>query len=403
MRTRRTFLIISQVYLPDPTAVGQHLADVAKELVRRGHRVIVYTADRGYDDPSVVYSRRETIDGAEVRRVGLSSFGKSSIPIRLLGGALFVGQVILRAAFTRGVDAIVVSTSPPIGPLGAVVLGLVHRVPVKYWVMDVNPDQMVALGILGPRSLAARAFNYLNRMILRRVQHVIVLDRFMAERINSKVDVSEKLVILPPWPAEDPADVTSHDENPFRREHGLVGKLVVMYSGNHGPSNPVTTIIEAGKRLCNESRLVLLFIGGGIGKREVEDARCPNIRTLPYQPRETLEHSLAAADVHLVTVGDDVTGIVHPSKIYGAMAVARPILLVGPVESHVADILDKNDIGWHVRHGDVDGAERLLREILAMAPAELQRKGRLAREVMALSGGKAGACERVCDVIEREV
>ena len=393
MSTRRTFLIISQVYPPDPTAVGQHLADVAKELVGRGHRVIVYTADHGYDDPSVAFPRRDTIDGVEIRRVRLSSFGKSSIPVRLVGGALFVGQVILRGAFTRGIDAILVSTSPPMGPWGAVLLGLVHRVPVKYWVMDVNPDQMIALGMLTSRSLPARVFDYFNRAVLRRAHDVIVLDRFMAERINSKVDVSGKIVILPPWPAVDPADVVSNEDNPFRREHGLEGKLVIMHSGNHGPSNPLTTIIEAGKRLCDESRLVLLFVGGGIGKREVEDARCASIRSLPYQSREILEHSLAAADVHVVTVGDDLKGIVHPSKIYGAMAVARPILLVGPAESYVADILRNNDIGWHVSHGDVDGAERLLREILLMDPAELRQKGRRAREVMTLSGGKAGACE----------
>src|SRR5688572_19549012 len=101
MRTRRTFLIISQVYPPDPAAIGQHLEDVAKELVRRGNRVIVYTADHGYDDPSAAYEPRETRDGVEVRRVPLSSFGKSSIPVRLLGGGVFVAQVIVRAAFTR--------------------------------------------------------------------------------------------------------------------------------------------------------------------------------------------------------------------------------------------------------------------------------------------------------------
>ena len=403
MRNRRTFLLISQVYPPDPTAVGQHLADVAKELVRRGHRVIVYTADHGYDDPSVAFPHHETIDGVDVRRVRLSSFGKSSIPVRLLGGALFMSQVVLRAAFKREIDAIIVSTSPPMGPWGAALLGLLHRVPVKYWVMDVNPDQMIALGMLTSRSLPARVFDYLNRAVLRRADDVIVLDRFMAARINAKVDVSRKLSILPPWAAADPSHVVSHDENPFRKQHGLDGKLVIMHSGNHGPSNPLNTIIEAGKRLCDDPRLVLLFVGGGIGKREVEEAGCRNIRSLPYQPRETLEHSLAAADVHLVTVGDDVKGIVHPSKVYGAMAVARPILLVGPDENYIADILRNNDIGWHVRHGDVDGAERLLREILSMDPAELERKGRRAREVMALSGGKAGACERVCDVIERGV
>ena len=403
MSTRRTFLIISQVYPPDPTAVGQHLADVAKELVRRGNRVIVYTADRGYDDPSVAFPARDTIDGVEVRRLRLSSFGKSSIPIRLVGGTLFVGQVILRGGFTRGVDAILVSTSPPMGPWGAVLLGLLHRVPVKYWVMDVNPDQMIALGKLTSRSLPARVFDYVNRVVLRRASDVIVLDRFMAERINSKVDVSEKLTILPPWPAVDPGEVISHHENSFRKEHGLDGKLVIMHSGNHGPSNPLTTIIQAGKRLCNDPRLVMLFVGGGIGKREVEDAGCENIRSLPYQSRDILEQSLSAADVHVVTVGDDVKGIVHPSKIYGAMAVARPILLVGPRENHVADILRNNDIGWHVGHGDVDGAERILREILSMNPTELEQKGRRAREVIALSGGKAGAVERVCDVVERGV
>jgi len=403
MPTRRTFVVISQAYLPDPTAVGQHLADVAEELVRRGHRVIVYTADHGYDDPSVAYPRRANINGVEVRRLRLSSFGKRSIRVRLLGGALFVAQVVLRATFTRGIDAILVSTSPPMGPLAAIFLGLIRRVPVKYWVMDVNPDQMIALGLLAPRSLPARVFDSINRVVLRRAKDVIVLDRFMAERINSKMDVSEKLVVLPPWPAEDPAAVVPHDENPFRAQHGLSGKLVVMYSGNHGPSNPLTTIIEAGKRLRDESRLVLLFVGGGVGKKEVEQARSHNIRSVPYQPRETLRHSLAAADVHVVTVGEDVKGIVHPSKIYGAMAVARPILLVGPAENHVADILRTNDIGWHIGHGDVDGAERVLREILRMAPAELQRKGRRAREVIARSGGKAAACERVCDVVERGV
>jgi glycosyltransferase involved in cell wall biosynthesis len=383
--------------------VGQHLADVAKELVRRGNRVVVYTADRGYDDPSVSYPKRDTIDGVEVRRVRLSSFGKRSIAVRLVGGALFLTQVILRGAFTRGIDAIVVSTSPPIGPWGAAILGLVRRVPVKYWVMDVNPDQMIALGMLTSRSLPARVFDYFNRVVLRRAHDVIVLDRFMAERINAKLDVSKKMVVLPPWAAVDPPDVVPNEDNPFRKEHGLEGKLVIMHSGNHGPSNPVTTIIEAGKRLCDEPRLVLLFVGGGIGKKEVEEAGCANIRSLPYQSWGILEHSLSAADVHLVTVGDEVKGIVHPSKIYGAMAVARPILLVGPQENYVADILRNNDIGWHVRHGDVDGAERLLREILSMDPAELQRKGRRAREVMALTGGKAAACERVCDVIERGV
>ncbi len=397
----RTFLFLSQVYVPDHAAVGQHLADVAEELARRGHRVIVLTADRGYDDPSVSYKRREKIRGVDVRRIPFSSFGKSSIPVRTLGGVLLILQAIVRSIAIRGVDAVVVSTSPPVGPLAAVVIGMLHRAPVKYWVMDVNPDQMVALGLIGERALPVRAFNWLNRVVLRRAKDVIVLDRFMADRIRRKVDVGDRLTVLPPWPPEDFASVVEHADNPFRKQHGLNGKVVVMYSGNHGPSNPVTTVLQAARRVCDEPRLVLLFVGGGVGKREVEHAACPNVVSLPYQPQSELRYSLAAADVHLVTVGDQIPGIVHPSKVYGAMAVARPIFLVGPEESHVADILDRHDIGWHVRHGDVDGAERILREIAHAPPELLREKGRRAQEVMTSMGGKAVACARVCDVLEQ--
>lgn len=397
----RTFVFLSQVYVPDPAAVGQHLADAAEELVRRGNRVIVYTASRGYDDPSEKYPRRETVRGVDVRRVPLSSFGKSSIAIRLLGGILFVLQVIVRSAFVRGVDAVVVSTSPPVASVGAIVVGFIHRAPVKYWIMDVNPDQMVALGLARESDISVRAFESLNRMILKRAADVIVLDRFMAARINKKLDVSQKLTVLPPWAAEDPESVVEHPDNPFRRKYGLNGKVVVMYSGNHGPSNPLTTILDAATRVADEPRLLLMFVGGGVGKREVDKTESPNIRSLPYQPQGDLQFSLAAADVHVVTVGDAIPGIVHPSKVYGAMAVARPILLIGPEENHVADIMNDHDMGWRVRHGDVEGTVRVLREIASAAPEALAEKGRNARDAMVAMGGKAGACGRLCDVLER--
>ena len=89
---KKTIFIISQVYVPDPAATGQHLADVAEELVRRGNRVIVDPSSRGYDEPSVKYLLRETIRGVNVRRVPLSSFGKSSILVQLAGGFSFVLQ-----------------------------------------------------------------------------------------------------------------------------------------------------------------------------------------------------------------------------------------------------------------------------------------------------------------------
>lgn len=397
----RRLLILSQVYRPDPAAVGQYLADVAGAMVKRGWRVVVLTANRGYDDPGARYPARETIDGVDVRRLPLASFGKRSLAVRLLGGLSFVVQTIVRGLLVGRIDAILVSTSPPTAPLGALVVGCLRRAPIKYWVMDVNPDQAVALRMARPGSLPVRLVDWLNTLVLARALDVIVLDRFMAERVGRKLDVGDKLAIVPPWPHEDHLRPVAHSENPFRGELGVNGKFVVMYSGNHGPSNPLTTVLQAALRLRDDARIQFLFVGGGIGKREVEGITSPNIRSLPYQPLERLRYSLSAADVHLVALGNDVVGIVHPCKVYAALAVARPIVLLGPIESHVGDLLLEGEIGWQIAHGDVEAAVRLFQALADADPAAMLARGSRAQNLVRDRLGQATLCGRFCDILER--
>ncbi|MGH7131742.1 MAG: glycosyltransferase family 4 protein [Phycisphaerales bacterium] len=400
-----TFLIISQVYVPDPASVGQHIADAAEEMARRGYRVIVYAAARGYDDPSKKYASRETRNGVLVRRLPLSSFGKSSIAVRLLAQWLFLIQAMVRGLFTRGLAGIMVSTSPPFCGFAGAMISRLRGVPVKYWLMDLNPDQMIALGKMKPTSTPVKIFEMFNRMILRRASEIVMLDRFMLERVQKKgVDVAAKTEIAPPWPHEDERQRIPHDQNPFRAKHNLDGKFVVMYSGNHSPANPLATLLDAAEKFKDDPRVVFMCIGGGGGKKEVDDriaAGAKNIVSLPYQPLSEIKYSLSAADAHVVSIGDSVVGIVHPCKVYGAMAVSRPILLLGPNPCHVSDLIDKHRIGWHINHSDVAGAERVIREMLATSSDDLAAMGDRAAQIITTSLSKSALCGAFCDVLER--
>ena len=215
---------------------------------------------------------------------------------------------------------------------------------------------------------------------------MIALDRFMAARLHKKLDVHEKMTIQPPWPHADHMSAVEHADNPFRRAHGLDGKFVVMYSGNHGQTTPVRTVLEAAVRMQDCEDLVFMFIGGGAGKRDVAETIAKyhpaNIIDLPYQPFEQLQYSLSAADVHVVTMGDDVVGVIHPCKVYGAMALARPILLVGPAECHVSDIMRDKHIGLHVRHGDVDGTVAAVDQFRTMDPVQRRQMGEAAAQIV---------------------
>jgi len=399
----RTVLIITQVYVPDPASVGQHVADVAKEMVRRGWRVVVYTSARGYDDPSQRYPRRETLAGVDVRRLPLSSFGKRSIPIRLLAQACFMVQAIALGLFTRRLGLVLVSTSPPFAGIGGAMLSWLRRVPLVWWVMDLNPDQMVASGKLSPRSVVARAFDWMNRVTLRRSRAVVVMDRFMQKRVVAKLDVPEKIHVLPPWPHEDVLQAVPSRPNAFRDEQGFGDAFVVMYSGNHGIQNPLKTLLDAARLLEDREDLLFVFVGGGAGKIDVdrriaEGAR--NIRSLPFQPLARIGTSLSAADVHVVSLANEAVGVIHPCKIYGAMAIGRPVLFFGPEASHVGDICHGGDIGRIVAHGDVQATVAAIRELVSIGDMARGVMGRRATEIISESFSSTALLAGFCDILD---
>lgn len=404
-RRPKTLLVISQTFVPDPASVGQHMADVAVEMARRGHRVKVYASNRGYEDPSLKYAPRENLHGADVRRLPLSSFGKKSILTRVIGTASFMAQCFFAALLTPRLGGIFFSTSPPLVGVVACTVGLLRRVPVAYWAMDLNPDQLIALGKVKPTDFTARLLEAVNRFILRRSNLVVALDRFMADRLRSRGVPDSKMLVQPPWPHDQQIEDVDRDANPFRRRHGLANdRFVVMYSGNHSPSNPLKTLLDAAVKLKNDASIEFLFVGGGLGKREVEecirDHGLTRVRSLPYQPMSELRYSLSAADVHVVSLGEGMVGIIHPCKVYGAMAVGRPILFFGPRPSHVSDLLDAHDVGVHVAHGDADGAVAAIRRLRALPEQNRRAMGREAQHVLRGTLSHSLLCGRLCNALE---
>jgi len=398
----RTLVIISQVYVPDPASVGQHIADVAKEMARRGWRVVVYTSARGYDDPGLRYPRREFLDGVDVRRLPLSSFGKSSIAVRLLAQASFMVQAIARGVFTRGLGLVLVSTSPPFAGFGGAMLSWIRRVPLVWWVMDLNPDQMVVAGKLSAHSVLTRLFDWMNRVTLRRSRAVVVLDRFMRGRVLAKLNVPDKLHVLPPWPHDDVLKPMPSRPNAFREENGFGDAFVVMYSGNHGIQNPLETLLNTARFFEDRKDLLFVFIGGGAGKQQVTRRiaeGAPNVRSLPFQPLSRIGQSLSAADVHVVSLGNDAVGIIHPCKIYGAMAIGRPTLFFGPAESHVGDIFKTGDIGRIVAHGDVPAAIAAILALQALSDDDRDAMGRRATRLVSESFASAVLRNQFCDIL----
>jgi glycosyltransferase involved in cell wall biosynthesis len=146
---------------------------------------------------------------------------------------------------------------------------------------------------------------------------------------------------------------------------GWTGKFIALYSGNLGLAHDFDTLVEA-VRVLKDGAIQFVFAGEGPQLGSVREVMSPfsHVSFLPPQPRSDLGSFLAAADAHLVTVRAGLSGLVVPSKIYGILAVGRPVLYVGPEESEVAQLLRSSQAGVAVKNGD---AAKLADSLLSLA------------------------------------
>jgi len=71
----------------------------------------------------------------------------------------------------------------------------------------------------------------------------------------------------------------------------------------------------------NNCRLHLAF---SRERKKAVEQRNANVGFVPFASADKLQDRLACADIHVLTLRSDWTGMVVPSKFFGALAAARP-------------------------------------------------------------------------------
>jgi len=367
-------LILSQTFYPDNTSIAQHETDLAVDLVREGCSVTVLTSCRSYDNPQVLHPSRETFKGIKIKRLYTTGFGKKIKLLRITDAGIFFINIFQNLLFSPKYDIVVGLTLPPLLAIMGVLFCLFRGGKFIYWVMDLNPDEAIQAGMLREDSFLANILEKVSRFCFTRSPHIIALDKYMKKRIEKKGIDPGKISIIPPWAHDNDLSSIPHRENPFRKEHNLDSKFVIMYSGNHSLIHPLDTLLESALKLRDVSQYVFLFIGGGIRVQDVlrfkQIHSLGNIVYLPYQPREKLKYSLSSADLHVVVMGNRFVGTVHPCKIYGIMCVGRPFVFIGPKESHIGDIISQEGIGYQFEHGQTELLIKLINKLSKLEDIE---------------------------------
>lgn len=384
-------LFINRSYWPDVEATGQLLTELAEDLSSKFETVIISGQPNSVPNAAeFVKSGRELRNGVQIQRVRHTRFSKSSGLGRIVNLVTFFIAATFHSFFIRKVDVAVVETDPFLLPLALPLLRLRHRCKTIVYLQDIYPDVAVNLGVI-KNGMTAKLIRSCLFRTYRSADRVVVLSEDM-KRLCLRYKVSEsRLSVLSNW-MDTRSVVSIKSENPFRDLHDLGDKFVVMHSGNMGMGQKLAPFLQVADHLRNDKRILFLFVGDGARKAELEstavEMKLPNVRFLPYQPREQLSLSLSAADLHIVSVEPAIIECLMPSKIYGVLASGSPVLVMAPKESELYRMIEDENVGicFEAEEIDIDAIASSIQS-LSDDPPRVTRMGAVARRL----------CEQIFD------
>jgi hypothetical protein len=73
-----------------------------------------------------------------------------------------------------------------------------------------------------------------------------------------------------------------------------------------------------------------------------------NIALVDFVAESMLEEHLNAADMHMISLNKEWSGLVVPSKFFGSLATGKPVIYAGPADSAIACLLREHEIGYFI-------------------------------------------------------
>ena len=393
---KRRLLVLNQYYWPGVEATAQLLTELCEALSEDLDVKVITGVLHGHEDEP----RHLVHNGVEIVRVPSTSFERSKILARAANYSTYLTRALFRGLRGARPDVVLCMTDPPIIADIALLVARRYRAPLIVISQDVFPEIAVQLNRLGNPAVMGLLRGFV-RFYLRRADRVVAIGDTMRQRLEEKGAPPERLRVIPNW--VDTERLTPHDkDNAWARGGDLAEKFVVMHSGNVGHAQDLDSLVRSASFLRDLEDLRIMIIGMGARHAELvalaELLEVDQVQFLFYQSRAVLPLSLSAADVHVVGLAPGLAGYVVPSRLYGILAVARPVIVAADAESETAQIVERISCGIVVPPGRPELLARAIRDAHD-GKYDLEAMGARGREWVEREADRSVAVRRYRDLL----
>jgi hypothetical protein len=274
--------------------------------------------------------QREWIDGVETIRVWSYITANEGFTRRTLDYMSFMVMGFLVGLYLPR-PSVIVSTSPQFfSACAAYVLSIFKRRPFVFELRDLWPDSIVAVGAM-QESASIRALRRLEYFLYRKAARIVSVTNSFKTVLSGNGVAADKIAVV-----RNGADLKGFTPGPkpddLVMKHGLKGKFIAAYIGTIGMAHGLGTILDAAERLKANRDVAFVLVGDGAERmaleRQAQERGLDNVKFVGSVGKDEVVRYWLLADAALVLLRDrPVFRHVLPSKMFEAMATARPIVL----------------------------------------------------------------------------
>jgi glycosyltransferase involved in cell wall biosynthesis len=316
------------------------------------------------------YYQTEYMAGIRVVRVKTFIAANVGTIRRILDYVSYLPASFCAGLFQARPD-VVAATSPLLfAAMSGWALARMKRVPFVMEVSDLWPGSIIAVGAMKPSAIL-RLLEKIELFLYRQAARIVVLTPAFKENLVQRGIAASKIAIV-----MNGVDLSRFEprprDNALASQWGISGNdFVLSYIGTLGMAHGLGKVLECA-RLIGHANIKFMFVGPGAERenlvREASKLGLKNVIFVPPQPKEEIPRFWSLSDVALVHLKDTpLFRTVIPSKIFEAMGMGLPILLVAP-EGEASRIILEENAGIWVPAGD-PGALAEAVQLLASDPA----------------------------------
>jgi colanic acid biosynthesis glycosyl transferase WcaI len=352
----KKILVLYHYYHPDDVVSAVQFTGLSEGLAAEGWEVEVWPSNRACHNPETTYPRKKVIlDDVAIHRVWRPAFRQHSFVGRIINSILMQTIWGMRLLFSPGYkpDVIITGTDPLFEILLTPFLKLIRpQVKIVHWLFDLYPEAAIADGLVGEKSVLVRILNRFLKPAYAACDLVVDLGSCMTDRLK-KYPV-KKVITLTPWALEESSKPLPYDRDERKKLFGN-SPLGLLYSGSFGRAHGCWMTLLLAQKL--RGRAVFTYGVRGSRLEELKKVIGPedsNVRFAEFASPDKLWDRLSAPDIHLVSLRSEWTGLVVPSKFFGALAAGRPVLFEGSPNSCIARWIKKYGVGWVLSPEGID-------------------------------------------------